>query len=240
MYKTCPKCKTVKKLEEFHNCKRNSDGKQTYCVKCRRIICYDYVKKRCAVDEEYKNRLAENNKRSREKNKEKNKEKNRVYQEKYWIKNKDKLNEYARKWRRNNRDKLRKYRREKMRERRKNVDFKILCNLRCRISNALRAKSIYSKSCQTLDLLGCEMIEFLQFLEKQFKNGMTWSNHGKVWHIDHIVPCSSFDLTRLEEQKKCFHYTNMQPLWATTKIAKKYGDLNSVGNINKYNHFLES
>jgi hypothetical protein len=50
---------------------------------------------------------------------------------------------------------------------------------------------------------------------------MTWENHGKFgWHIDHIIPCASFDLTDLEQQKKCFHYTNFQPLWWRENILK--------------------
>ena len=62
---------------------------------------------------------------------------------------------------------------------------------------------------------------------------MTWENHGKIWEIDHILPCASFDLTILEEQKKCFHYTNMQPLFTTTEIAKSFGYIDQIGNKNK-------
>jgi DNA/RNA endonuclease G (NUC1) len=64
------------------------------------------------------------------------------------------------------------------------------------------------------ELIGCSPSELKQYIEKQFKLGMTWENyklHG--WEVDHIVPCDSFDLTNVEEQKKCFHYTNLQPLW---------------------------
>ena len=48
---------------------------------------------------------------------------------------------------------------------------------------------------------------------------MTWDNYGE-WHIDHIKPCCGFDLTDFEQQKKCFHYTNLQPLWAKDNITK--------------------
>jgi desulfoferrodoxin (superoxide reductase-like protein) len=58
-------------------------------------------------------------------------------------------------------------------------------------------------------------------LEKQFKLGMNWDNYGRSgWHIDHIKPCASFDLTKKEEQLKCFHYTNLQPLWARENLIK--------------------
>jgi hypothetical protein len=49
---------------------------------------------------------------------------------------------------------------------------------------------------------------------------MTWLNHGQIWEIDHIKPCSSFDLTDLEQQKQCFHYTNLQPLFKTENRQK--------------------
>ena len=52
-----------------------------------------------------------------------------------------------------------------------------------------------------------------------FKPGMTWENHGD-WHIDHIIPLASFDLTKRSELKKACHFTNLQPLWASENIVK--------------------
>ena len=50
---------------------------------------------------------------------------------------------------------------------------------------------------------------------------MSWKNHGlNGWHIDHIKPVSKYNLLDPEEQKKCFHYTNLQPLWAIENIRK--------------------
>ena len=90
-------------------------------------------------------------------------------------------------------------------------------NISRRILLALKGKS---KSADTITLLGVSNIEFLwAYLEKQFKSGMTRENHG-LWHVDHIIPCSSFDLTKPEEQAKCFHYTNLQPLWASENLSK--------------------
>jgi hypothetical protein len=62
---------------------------------------------------------------------------------------------------------------------------------------------------------------------------MTWDNHGDVWEIDHIIGCINFDLTDIEQQKKCFHYTNLQPLFKTSGIAKKFGYTNEIGNRDK-------
>ena len=50
---------------------------------------------------------------------------------------------------------------------------------------------------------------------------MSWSNHGVWgWHIDHIIPLSSFNLRKKEEQKKAFNYKNLQPLWAEDNLSK--------------------
>jgi hypothetical protein len=97
-------------------------------------------------------------------------------------------------------------------------NFKIKDNLCRRINNALHGNS---KSKRTLELLGCS-IEFLKkHLEFQFKEDMTWDNYSiNGWHIDHIKPCSSFDLSNPEEQRVCFHYTNLQPLWAEENRSK--------------------
>jgi len=97
-----------------------------------------------------------------------------------------------------------------------NINFKIMCNLRNRIWYALK-RNIKSKS--TILLIGCSLEKLKQHLESKFKQGMSFPNYGK-WHIDHIKPCASFDLCKISEQKKCFHYTNLQPLWAKDNFSK--------------------
>lgn len=99
-----------------------------------------------------------------------------------------------------------------------NLNYKISLNVRRRI-NALLSNDIkYSKA---LELLGCSTEELRIHLEKQFQQGMNWNNWNKEgWHIDHIIPCNRFDLTKLEEQKKCFHYTNLRPLWAKDNLSR--------------------
>ena len=101
-------------------------------------------------------------------------------------------------------------------------------NIRMRLSNRIREvlKSSYTtKTNKTIGYLGISLSEFKNHLEKQFyvnkKTGemMSWSNMGK-WHIDHIIPCYSYDLTKVEAQKKCFHYTNLRPMWAEENLKK--------------------
>lgn len=96
--------------------------------------------------------------------------------------------------------------------------FKLTCNLRKKVSEAVRRNS---KSTPTLILLGCSVDKLKQHLESQFKPNMSWDNYGYYgWHIDHIRPCVSFDLSKTEEQVKCFNYTNLQPLWAKENLSK--------------------
>ena len=97
-------------------------------------------------------------------------------------------------------------------------EFKLLKTLRSRLGNALSRQNA-SKCTKTLDLTGCSSSFLMKHLESQFKEGMHWHNHGE-WHIDHIVPCSSFNLLQEDEQHNCFHYTNLQPLWASENLSK--------------------
>ena len=102
---------------------------------------------------------------------------------------------------------------------RRKVDnnFRLKINLKSRLTKAI---NLNNKSNNTMVLLGITNIEFLwKHLEKTFKPGMTRENYGK-WHVDHIIPCASFDLSNPEEQFKCFNYTNLQALWAHENLSK--------------------
>jgi hypothetical protein len=96
--------------------------------------------------------------------------------------------------------------------------YKLGCNLRRRTLLALQGRRKHNK---TIELLGCTPEFLRKYLESKFAEGMSWDNYGyKGWHVDHIIPCSSFDLSKEEEQRKCFHYTNLQPLWAEDNMKK--------------------
>ena len=71
-----------------------------------------------------------------------------------------------------------------------------------------------------IEYIGCRMSEVRQHIERQFAQGMTWDNHGKVWEVDHIVPLSYFNLTDLSQRLAANHYTNLQPLWKWQNRAK--------------------
>jgi len=96
------------------------------------------------------------------------------------------------------------------------LNFKLRKRLKCRLKAALNGNY---KSGSAINNLGCSIDDFKLYIELKFNIGMSWENYGK-WHIDHIRPCSSFDLTKEDEQRKCFHYTNLQPLWAKDNLVK--------------------
>jgi hypothetical protein len=98
------------------------------------------------------------------------------------------------------------------------INYKIAHYFRTRIGKALRGNT---KSINTTKLLGCSLEFFKKYYESKFTKGMTWAKvmNGEI-HCDHISPCASFDLTKASEQKKCFHYTNLQPLWALDNLQK--------------------
>lgn len=103
------------------------------------------------------------------------------------------------------------------RERLKNdINFKIAHTLRIRINKHLRNHDL-----SAVTELGCTIEELVIYLENKFKPGMTWENHSlKGWHIDHITPLASFDLTDEIQFKQACHYTNLQPLWAKENQSK--------------------
>lgn len=120
-------------------------------------------------------------------------------------------------WRRNNRQYYKA-------RRRSDVQFRLTDVLRCRLRDALKGRR---KTASVLALLGCTPQKLKKHLEKQFLPGMTWENHGPMrrgrpptWNIDHIVPCAAFDLRDPEQQRKCFHFSNLRPLWARDNILK--------------------
>ena len=96
------------------------------------------------------------------------------------------------------------------------IYFKLRHNCRARIGKVLKGKS---KSAPTMKLIGCTIEELWAHLESKFEPWMTRENHG-LWHVDHIKACSKFDLTDPAQQRKCFHWSNLQPLEAVANIRK--------------------
>lgn len=132
-----------------------------------------------------------------------------------WAKeNPEKVKECNKRWQSENRARLREY------KNRRNEDpvIRIAQNLRNGIRRVLNGTY---KSSSSMDLLGCTVEECKKHLEDQFQEGMSWDTYGFYgWHIDHIRPCSSFDLIQEDQQRVCFNYKNLQPLWAAENLSK--------------------
>ena len=100
----------------------------------------------------------------------------------------------------------------------KDSHFKIASALRASIAGALKRQGI-RKHRRTDELLGTDKITARKHIDFLFKPGMTWKNHGQ-WHIDHKIPCASFDLKCPVQQLACCYYKNLQPLWAIDNMKK--------------------
>ena len=134
-------------------------------------------------------------------------------------------------WLNNNREQNREYQRKlKKRLRQTSENYRLRCNLRGRIHKAIR-RGDGLKAGRTLDLIGCTVAELRTHLEGQFTAGMIWANYGHgpgKWNIDHVVPCAAFDLSDPVQQRACFHFTNLQPLWHVLNVAKGAYHLASI------------
>lgn len=112
------------------------------------------------------------------------------------------------------------HKKEILENRKNDINYVIMNKQRGRVAHAVKHQGTI-KVDKTIKLIGCSIDELKKYLEKQFKPGMTWKNYGIYgWHIDHIIPCCIFNLVEEEQQRICFHYTNLQPLWAKDNLTK--------------------
>lgn len=164
----------------------------------------------------------------------KNLKKLKLYYKRWAKENSEKLKRYRKKYNTENRERIlgnlgRYYRRNKGElitkqiiknriRRKEDLNFRITGQLRTRLRYyLLKAK----KENKFSELIGCNPNQFRQHIEDSFLDGMNWENQGFYgWHIDHIKPVSKFDLTKKDQQKKCFHYSNLRPLWSKDNFNK--------------------
>lgn len=193
----CNRCGTYQSSDSYY-------GYNKVCKKCFKIKSALYY--------------IENKQKVNSKNKEyylKNKEEIINRTSNYHKTNYEWATNYKKLYRIKNRDKNRS--RERIRYK-TDIQFKLSYKLRKRLNIAIRNSY---KSGSAVSDLGCSIAEFKVYLENKFTEGMNWGNYGvNGWHIDHIIPLSSFDLTNRKELLKAVHYTNLQPLWAIDNIRK--------------------
>jgi hypothetical protein len=140
------------------------------------------------------------------------------YPKKHRLINKKYYKEYHKKWQHDNADKIRadhaKYVSAK---RNSDPNVKLQKILRDRLRNALKGNF---KSGSAVSDLGCSIPQLKSYLESLFQQGMTWANHGKLWHIDHIIPLSKFNLQERTQFLIACNYKNLQPLWKDDNFTK--------------------
>ena len=135
----------------------------------------------------------------------KNKERIKEYQ----LKNKERIEAVHIKWRLKNKERMKEYNRVYNNKRRRtDINFRLRLNLRGRLWKAVKG---ISKSASTMELIGCTIDELKRHIELQFKSWMTWENYG-LWDIDHVKACATFNLTCPIQQRKCFNWSNLQPM----------------------------
>lgn len=228
--KTCTKCGKELPLDQFRQVRHRSGniGYRSECVNCAKIIAAKYRENNIEkVRASYATKMREspdkiraycakwryNNPEYAAKWYRSNLEKRRAADAEWRKNNPEKARRRAARWYQDNKEHI-----NKRVKKRKSIDveFKLICNLRAAINSALRGNY---KSGHTIELLGCSIEYLRSYLEVRFTEGMSWDNYGS-WHIDHIIPLSYFDMSDPEQQKRAWHYTNLQPLWAVDNLKK--------------------
>ena len=98
--------------------------------------------------------------------------------------------------------------------------FRVKCNLRRRLRDLMK-NTKKGGSHHVSSLIGCSTKQLAKHIQSQFSKGMTWRNYGiNGWHVDHILPCASFDHNDPRQVAQCWHWTNLRPLWAKDNMMK--------------------
>lgn len=219
MLKFCPTCKQTKELTDFNKNKSRKDGYQRECREC----CHKHQNKHYHTKKSprLKENLKEGHKICTNCNQE-------LYLSEFKP-GKGRFNVGSNckkcfniKWNKYQKQTGQNKKHNKL-KRQTNPQYKLKQLLRGRYLDALKRHTSggkVNKYHSAIELLGCSIEYYKQYLEQQFKPGMLWENHGTLWEIDHIKPCAAFDLTKEEEQKQCFNYTNTQPLYKSDNRSK--------------------
>ena len=142
-----------------------------------------------------------------------------VYNRQYVENNREFVLQSKRDWKQKNKKRYNEYCRGR---RRNDVNYKLTCNLRTRLAQAIINNQ---KAGSAIKDLGCSVRRLKRHLESKFRDGMTWENYGTLWHIDHIKPLCSFDLTQYDQLQEACHFSNLQPLLSKENYDKIVSDL---------------
>lgn len=197
----CAACKKAKNINEFYK-------SQYSCKKCSQLKKKQWDENHPDYYQSYRDT---------------NKDKQKLAHRSWFERNKEKKNAQNKEWYQNNKESVKSRLAKNRQKNKSNPQIRLRKALRQRIYGFL----LGAKSQRTMELVGCSMQELKLYFESLFSEGMTWENYGNpngdhsnCWHVDHIKPCCLFDLANPEEVKTCFHYTNLQPLWAKDNMSK--------------------
>jgi hypothetical protein len=214
--KVCSKCKVEKPVKQFSKCKARKDSFQYVCKSCVKQYSSEHKEQIKQYFIEHKDKKKTYDKQRHLKNKKErnlkskkwrlnHKNESKIYNKRYYLKNKKELIK-----------KNIEYQNKKLKN---NSIFKIIKNLRNRMNHALRCQGI-KKSIHAIDCLGCSAEFYQNYIQSLFKPGMNIDNKDtKKWVQHHIIECNKFNLLDPEQQRKCFHYTNIIPMWENDHIA---------------------
>ena len=222
--------------EYFNKHKGGKYGLMAKCRSCNKIynknMYQKHQEKRVAEKKIYRennhNKVLESNKKCYQKHRDKRLEEKRLESKLYPEKMKQRREEQYIKHRQQRLLDVKNYQiknKEKIRKRCSEYTINRYHNdpaFKIKMTLSRRMRGLIKKNgTKTVDLIGCSIYDLKKHLESKFIDDMSWKNYGRNgWHIDHIRPCASFDLTKKKQQKICFHYTNLQPLWEADNIRK--------------------
>tara|TARA_R110000803_G_scaffold28330_1_gene65558 strand:- start:1408 stop:1992 length:585 start_codon:yes stop_codon:yes gene_type:complete len=188
--KVCKRCNQDQPFNNFCVNNAKPDGRHIYCKTCKLLESKKYYN-------ETKHDRAD-------------------YYASYREKNKEYFNQYSHNHYHTNKELYREWNRNKYAT---DPHFRTKHITSSRIHEALKTYQVL-KTERTIEYLGCSISEYCGYLESKFDGKMNWNNQGTYWHIDHIIPVSSFDFNNEDELYKCFHYTNTQPMEALENRIK--------------------
>lgn len=211
--------KATNKRYLIHKEKIKAETKKYYQANREKCLAYhkEYSLKNPDKVKAKKERYAKTVNSNRRKKYKENPELFKQKAQEYRLRNPDKVKETRKKAALNNKEKKREWQQNRYKFRMDTDSLFYLKNkLRCRIIAAIK-RGGYTKKSSCANILGAKYEIIKENIGRQFTKGMNWNNHGD-WHIDHIIPLASAKTEK--ELISLFHYTNLQPLWATDNILK--------------------
>jgi hypothetical protein len=246
--KICSCCKKELSLDAFVKDKYSASGYKSWCKPCgneksrkyysslslelkrdrmrlwrdkNRQYFNDYLKSRNGLNPNFEPRG-----RSEGISREEARAKIKNWKSQHDKENKEKLKEYRKEYY-SKEDKIEMRRSRTKKWLNSNPSAKMAQVLRHRLRTALKDQDTEKRE-SISELLGCSFDDFIKYIESKWESGMSWDNYGAwvhgeppKWNLDHVRPCASYNLEILSEQRNCFNYKNIRPIWGNENYQKR-------------------